>query len=269
VLGGVKLLVSPPNRAAPSLGLLRLTLDLPQASDATARPGKCVHARASSAAPPYSHHTPPRSRRQSEEALELSHRLSVVLASSAALDLSQLCLIPGRLVWCVAVELICLSRDGSLFDTALAAALGALARTSLPPVSLTPDGRVADTASLSESCGGSALPNAPLGRLRLRSLPAALTCALYRMGDSHRVLCDPSAEEEELAHALVTVAVDEQGRLLEVHKPGSQPGKGARGDCSVQTLLQCCAAATMRRADVAKIFASAGIEVEEATAMLS
>ena len=42
VLGGVKLLVSPPDRAAPSLGLLRLTLDLPQASDATARPGRCV-----------------------------------------------------------------------------------------------------------------------------------------------------------------------------------------------------------------------------------
>ena len=200
--------------------------------------------------------------RQSEEALELQHRLTAVLTSSAALDLSSLCLVPGRLVWCLAVELVCLSRDGSLFDTALAAALGALARTVLPPVSLTPDGRVADTASLAEACGGSALPNAPQGRLRLRSLPAALTCALYKMGEAHRVLCDPSAEEEELAHALVTVAVDEQGRLLDVHKPGSLAGKGNRGDCSVPTLLQCCAAATMRRVDVAKVFQAAGIVAE-------
>jgi len=182
---------------------------------------------------------------QSEEALELSGRLAQVLASSGLLDLESLCLVRGRAVWCLALDVVCLSADGGLFDAALAAAVGALGRTALPAVWLGGDGRV---RAVGEE---GAPPLAPARRLRLRSLPASLTVGLYR----GHVLVDPSGEEEALMHSLVTACVDGQGGLLAVHKPGGP------ACASAKTLLRCIAAASMRHVDVARALAAAGVEV--------
>lgn len=49
-----------------------------------------------------------------------------VLGHAKTLDLEELCLIPNKYAWTIALEIICLDLDGSVVDLSLLAALGAL-----------------------------------------------------------------------------------------------------------------------------------------------
>jgi exosome complex RNA-binding protein Rrp42 (RNase PH superfamily) len=76
------------------------------------------------------------------------------------------------------------------------------------------------------------------------------------------MLVDPTGDEEALMHALVTVACDDKGQLLALHKPGGP------ACTSVKTLLHCVAAATLRRVDVARALEGAGVRFGESVPMV-
>jgi exosome complex component RRP43 len=139
---------------------------------------------------------------------------------------------------------LCLSDDGSLFDAALLAALGALASTTLPALALDAAGRAVAAES-----PAAAAPLCEARPLPVHSLPVALTCGLYQ----GHVLHDPSHEEEGLMQALLTFAVDDGGMLVHAHKPGGKAG------ASLKTLLHCVAAASRRQAEGARAFVAAGL----------
>ena len=202
----------------------------------------------------------PLSARPGEVAQDVSHRLGELLRSSGVVDLCSLALQPGRAAWCLHVDVYCLNDDGALLDTALLACLGALGTTVLPALWLTPQGRLTALSPQggagSEAASSEAPPASllcPARPLALRSLPCALTVGLYR----GHTLVDPSREEQALAQALVTCAVDAQGKLLALHKPGGE------ACASLKALLHCAAAAKLRHEDARRALLAAGVRLED------
>ena len=90
--------------------------------------------------------------------------------------------------------------DGSLHDACLLAVLAALSCLRLHAVTVDEGGQVVRTALL---------PGGPLRQLQLGCQPVSLTCGVC-LG---RLVLDPTAEEEALAEALLTVTLDEHGAV--------------------------------------------------------
>jgi len=71
--------------------------------------------------------------------VEISNFIEKVVKSSRATDNEGLCIIQGKLVWSLTVELQLLNDDGNLIDAFFLAAILALKNTKLPEVSLRQD----------------------------------------------------------------------------------------------------------------------------------
>lgn len=123
----------------------------------------------------------------------LTRRLTELVSACELVDATGLVAVPGRVLWILHVDVICLCDDGGLFDAALLALLGALRSARLPELSLASDGAVLR----------SAVATRPLP-LASGCLPVALT--MVRLGEY--AVADPSAEEEALATHTTSVVVD-------------------------------------------------------------
>lgn len=75
----------------------------------------------------------------SEMRVEISRFIDKVLKSSRATDKVSLCIVQGRLVWSVNVELILLNEDGNLLDAFFIASLLCLMNTRLPEILMQKD----------------------------------------------------------------------------------------------------------------------------------
>lgn len=53
-------------------------------------------------------------------------------------------------------------------------------------------------------------------KLKLRSIPFALTCILHK----NYILADPTAEEESIMDTLITIVLDTSCQLVSLYKPG-------------------------------------------------
>ncbi len=87
--------------------------------------------------------------RPTDDALELARLVERGLRQSRAIDEEALCVIAGRKVWSLRVDIHVLDHCGNLTDVCCLAALGALMAFRRPEVSVTADG------SGSEVGGGS------------------------------------------------------------------------------------------------------------------
>lgn len=75
----------------------------------------------------------------SEMRIEISRFIDKVLKSSRATDRESLCIVQGKLVWNVTVELFLLNEDGNLMDACFISAVLALMNTRLPEVTIKND----------------------------------------------------------------------------------------------------------------------------------
>ena len=71
--------------------------------------------------------------------IEIQNFIEKVLRSSRATDKEGLCIIQGKLVWSITVNLHLLNDDGNTFDAFFLAAVLALKNTRLPEVSMVKD----------------------------------------------------------------------------------------------------------------------------------
>ncbi|RLI10305.1 RNA-binding protein [Candidatus Bathyarchaeota archaeon] len=138
-----------------------------------------------------------------EKSIELARVVDRGLRSAEVVDFSKLCIIPGKKVYVVHVDLYILNHAGNLIDASAVAALAAL-RGAMKPVYKIED----DEAVLTEK-------KEPL---KVRKLPVAVTIA--KIGESFVV--DPSADEEEVMDARLTVTVDDDGNICTLQKSGSE-----------------------------------------------
>ncbi|CAI5506128.1 unnamed protein product [Closterium sp. Naga37s-1] len=145
MVAAIKVEVMSPSDDQPTAGALLVSCDLPPICSAAVRPGR----------PPDMAHT-------------ISHHLTSLLTSAACVDLTHLCIVPGKAAWAIWLhpsahpslstphpfthlahslprpchpshpstppawqDIVCIDADGALFDAALLAALAALSSRTL------------------------------------------------------------------------------------------------------------------------------------------
>ncbi|MDP8011634.1 MAG: exosome complex protein Rrp42 [Thermoplasmata archaeon] len=128
-----------------------------------------------------------------EEAIELARVVDRGIRESKAVDLEKLVIKPGELVWVVFVDIHVLDYDGNLFDASALGSIIALKNSIIPA---------------SKFNQGDDFP------LPMNHYPATVTFA--KIGDN--MVVDPNLDEENIAHARITISSDESGRIHAIQK---------------------------------------------------
>lgn len=135
-------------------------------------------------------------------AIELARVVDRGLRSAEILDLKELCLIEGKKVYLVFIDLYVLNWDGNLIDACGAAAIAALRNTKIPTFKVT-KGELKATGKTK--------------KLKLRAEPIPITITKI---NEHFIL-DATADEEEVADGRLTITIDENNNVTTMQKRGS------------------------------------------------
>lgn len=171
VLAGIKLEPGKPFPDTPNAGVLTTNAELIPLSSPTFEPG-----------PPQPH------------AIEVSRVVDRAIRAAETIDLTKLCVTPGEKTWVCYVDMHVLGHAGNIIDTALLAAVSALAHAHVP-------------AKRFEV----AAEDYPLAVLHL-----PIENTFVRLGDT--IVVDPTFDEEQAAQGRLTVATDETGRVVAMQK---------------------------------------------------
>lgn len=130
---------------------------------------------------------------------------------SGVIDTRSLCILKGKFVWRIFVDLLVLDTGGNLVDTSCIAALAALADTKLPKLRLYKGEGEGDwDVEVDDD------PHAHTPIPAVASLPLALT---FSQVGAYSVV-DALPEEEACAESRVTVAVNRAGKVASVQTEG-------------------------------------------------
>ncbi len=127
------------------------------------------------------------------DAIELARVVDRGVRESEFIKLEKLCIEPGEKVWIVFIDLHVLDYDGNLFDACSLAASAALQETVIPN----------ERYEMGEN-----------EKLPVGSPPVSCTFVKYE----DFVVIDPCLEEEEIAQARFTVALDKNGDIRAMQK---------------------------------------------------
>lgn len=176
VIAGVKVATGTPFPDTPDKGLLVVNAEILPLASAYAEAG------------------PP-----SEDAIELARVVDRGVRESEMVDMTKLCLIPGKTVISVFVDVNIMNVDGNLFDATSYAVVSAL-RTAKMKKYKVKDEKIEDTGDL--------VP-VPVERI-----PVSVTMA--RIGDS--LVVDPDSEEEAAMDMRITITTDDEGNVCASQK---------------------------------------------------
>lgn len=127
-----------------------------------------------------------------EEVVELARVVDRGIRESEMIDLDQLVLVPGKVVYTIFVDCSVVNVDGNLFDATSYAVVAALLGAKLPILEMQ-DGKVVDTGNTRD--------------MPITTVPVSITAA--RIGDY--ILTDPASEEEACMDARITITTNEEG----------------------------------------------------------
>ncbi|MDA4124969.1 MAG: exosome complex protein Rrp42 [Thaumarchaeota archaeon] len=176
VIAGVKIATGTPFPDTPDKGLLVVNAEiLPMAS-------------------PYAEPGPP-----SEEAIELARVVDRGIRESEMVDLKKLCLIEGKTVYTVFVDVNIMNVDGNLFDATSYAVVSALRTAKMKKYAVEGDKVVAKDEQVP----------VPVERT-----PVSITMA--RIGDA--LIVDPNSEEEGAMDMRITITTDDDGNVVASQK---------------------------------------------------
>lgn len=134
-----------------------------------------------------------------ENSVELSRVVDRSIRESKAIDVEKLCLIPGKKVWVVWVDVYILDHDGNLIDAATMASLLALLTTKIPKTKVKAD----EVEKLEDRIS-----------LPMKDKPISITFA--KIGNT--MVPDPGLEEEQAMEARLTVTFTEKGQVCAMQK---------------------------------------------------
>lgn len=137
----------------------------------------------------------------SEESIELARVVDRGIRESQAIDLEKLCLIPGKKVYVIFIDIYVLNHDGNLIDASALASLAALLNTKVPIYTV-------ENGEIKRGNGYIPLP--------IRNYPIAITFANI----SDKLVIDPWLEEEEVMNARLTITFDKDGKICAIQKGG-------------------------------------------------
>ncbi|GAA6030178.1 hypothetical protein JCM8097_009300 [Rhodosporidiobolus ruineniae] len=221
---GVTLEIAPPELSRPNEGFIVPNVDLSPLCSPLFRPG------------------PP-----ADEAQVLSSRLREVLLASNILPISSLVIEPGKAVWVVYLDIVCLNYDGGVLDAAVLAAVGALKNLTLPKATFDIDLNQAVCDRISETSPGERIP--------LGSEPYSVSFGVF----NGHVLPDPTLFESQLCTSEITVVLAApsasspsslaKAPLVSVYQAGAPLENG------METLKECIGLARRRAAELRKMVA--------------
>ncbi|RJS84499.1 exosome complex protein Rrp42 [Candidatus Bathyarchaeota archaeon] len=136
-----------------------------------------------------------------EESIELSRVVDRGIRESKAVPLEELCIIPGKKVFIIFIDIYVLNHDGNLIDASSMAALGALLNTKLFNYEV-------EGEEVKIKPGFKPLP--------IRNYPVTVTLAEI----DGKLVVDPWLDEEEVMNARITFAFDKDGNICAIQKGG-------------------------------------------------
>jgi len=178
VLVGVKIGTGTPFSDVPDKGVLTVNAELVPLASPSFEPG------------------PP-----GENAVELARVVDRGIRESKAIDLEKLCVVPGKLVFVIFIDLYVLNHDGNLIDASAMAALAALINTKMFKYEVE-DGEIV------KKPGYTPLP--------LIDYPIAVTFA--KIGN--KLILDTGLDEEQVMDCRLTMTLDKDGNICAIQKGG-------------------------------------------------
>lgn len=179
VLVGVKIEVGEPFSDTPNEGVLAVNAELVPLASPTFEPG------------------PP-----DENAIELARVVDRGIRESKAINLEKLCLVPGKKVIVVFIDVYVLNHDGNLIDASAIAALAALLNTKMFKYEV-------EEEEVKVKPGYIPLP--------IQNYPIAITFAKI----NGKLAVDPWLEEEQVMDARLTMTIEKDGKICAIQKGGT------------------------------------------------
>ncbi|KAF8017289.1 hypothetical protein BT93_H2468 [Corymbia citriodora subsp. variegata] len=210
VMGSVTSQLVQPYRDRPNEGTLSIFTEFSPMADPSFEPG-----------------------RPGEFAVELGRVIDRGLRESRAVDTESLCILAGKLVWAVRVDLHILDNGGNLVDAANIAALAALSTFRRPE------------CSLGGENGQEVIVHPPETReplpLIIHHLPIAVTFAFF--SDESTLVVDPTHQEEAVMAGRMTATLNTNGDICAIQKAG---GEGV----PQSVIMHCLRIAATKAADI-------------------
>lgn len=173
--------------------------------------------------------------RPSESAVELGRIVDRGLRESRAVDTESLCVLAGKLVWAIRIDLHILDNGGNLVDAANIAALASLLTFRRPE------------CSLGGEDGLEVIVHPPEEReplpLIIHHLPIAVTFGFF--SSESLLVIDPTHLEEAVMMGKMTATLNENGDVCAIQKPG---GEGVLQS----VIMQCLRLASRMASDITK-----------------
>lgn len=182
VLAGIKLEIGQPYPDTPNEGVIIVNAEYIPAASPSFEPG------------------PP-----DENAIELARVIDRALRESKAISLDKLCIIPGKKVWIIWLDIYILDYDGNLVDASMLAAMAALLNTRIPYY------EADETQGIVKIDKNRKHSNIPINEY-------VVFVTINKIGEA--LVIDPTAEEELLASYKLTIAVDEDKNIVGLQKMG-------------------------------------------------
>ena len=178
VMVGVKIETGEPFSDVPNEGVLTVNAELVPLASPTFEPG------------------PP-----NEDSIELARIVDRGIRESKAIDLPKLCVVPGKKVFVVFVDIYVLNHDGNLIDASAIASLAALINTKMFNYEV-------EEGEIKKKPGYTQLP--------IKNHPIAVTFA--KIDDT--LVTDPWLEEEHVMDARLTITTGKDGKICAIQKGG-------------------------------------------------
>eukprot|EP01117_Protostelium_nocturnum_P009149 TRINITY_DN3275_c0_g1_i2.p1 TRINITY_DN3275_c0_g1~~TRINITY_DN3275_c0_g1_i2.p1 ORF type:complete len:289 (+),score=117.75 TRINITY_DN3275_c0_g1_i2:201-1067(+) len=137
---------------------------------------------------------------------ELTLVIERIVKDNSALDLSQLCILSGKVVWNVYIDVMVLNSGGNLFDAISLATRSALENTDIPKVEVNEEAEEFDVSDDPDD----------FTKLNVENVPISVT--FTKIGNGYVV--DSTIEEELCMSARLTVAVNKRGNICTIQKGG-------------------------------------------------
>lgn len=198
VLVGVKLDTGTPFKDRPNEGVLQVHAEFVPLASPSFEPG------------------PP-----DENAIEVARIIDRSLREPKVIKLNELVIEPERLVWVVYNDIYLVDHGGNVIDASMLASILALASTKMPNLVKTEQGYRVDRS------------------VRERPLPISTVVVTVTVAVIDDILLvDPTLEEEHISDALITIAVDETGRICGAQKRGEKAINRSTLDKAIDIALE-------------------------------
>ncbi|XP_073013908.1 exosome complex component RRP45A-like [Typha latifolia] len=171
--------------------------------------------------------------RPGESAIEVGRVIDRGLRESRAVDMESLCVVAGKSVWAIRLDLHILDNGGNLIDAANIAALAALLTFQRPECTV--GGENSQEVIVHDPEVKEPLP------LTIHHLPVAVTFAFF--GEGSYMVIDPTFKEEAAMCGKMTATMNSNGDVCAIQKAGEE------GVLS-SVIMQCLRIASVKATDI-------------------